>query len=111
VVRGGGTATCTFSSSVDCAQVWDSSFAGKVHQLTGLPLAGLGLEWALAALALSLWLTARTVSGADTRTLELSVKLWGAVGFLSCVTFAMASARVGVLCPTCLLTYLLTSLF
>jgi serine/threonine-protein kinase len=111
VVRGGGQATCTFSSNVDCAQVWDSAFAGRVHDITGLPVAGLGVEWAVAAFVLSLWLTYRVLGQAELPPLIASVRVWAALGFLSCITFSIASARLGVVCPTCLLTYAFTTAF
>lgn len=111
VIRGGGTATCTFSASVDCAQVWDSAFAGRVHELTGLPVAGLGVEWAVTAFVLSLWLAYRALGSAELPPLVASVRVWAALGFLSCITFSIASARLGVVCPTCLLTYALTTAF
>lgn len=111
LVQSGGKATCSLSASVDCAQVWQSDFAGRVHDLSRLPIAGLGLEWGLTAFALSLWLVHRAVSGGDTRPLEFSVKAWAALGFLSCVTFGVATARIGIVCPSCLVTYAITTAF
>lgn len=111
VVKAGGAATCTFTATVDCAQVWESDFAARVHDLTRLPIAALGLEWALTAFGLSLWLVHRTLAGGDGKALEASLEVWAAIGFLSCITFAVASARLGVLCPSCLLTYALTTGF
>ncbi len=111
IVRAGGKATCTFSSTVDCAQVWDSPFAARVHDLTLLPVAGLGLEWSIVAFVLSLWLTHRVAAQADLAGIAASVRVWAALGFLSCVTFSIASARLGVVCPTCLTTYALTTAF
>jgi serine/threonine-protein kinase len=111
VVRGGGTATCTFSASIDCAQVWDSAFAGRVHELTGLPVAALGVEWSVTAFVVSLWLAYRALGRAELPPLVATVRVWAALGFLSCITFSIASARIGVVCPTCLLTYALTTAF
>ena len=112
VVAGGGKAVCSVSEKLDCAQVWQSDFAARVHAVTGLPIAGLGLEWSVAALGLSLWLMHRALSGgADAGALELSVKAWAALGFLSCITFGVASARLGTLCPSCLVTYAITAAF
>lgn len=111
VVQSGGKTVCSLGEKVDCAQVWQSDFASRVHGLTGLPIAGLGLQWSLTAVALSLWLLRLARSGEDSVPLQLTVKAWAALGFLSCITFAVASARMGVVCPTCLVTYALTAAF
>ena len=111
LVSSGGKAACSINESVDCAQVWQSDFAGRAHALTGLPIAGLGLEWSLVAFALSLWLIHRALSGEATKPLELTVKAWAALGFLSCITFGVASARLGMLCPSCLVTYVITAAY
>ncbi len=110
-VQAGGKAVCSLSETIDCARVWQSDFAHRLHGLTGLPIAGLGLEWALAACGLALWLLRASSKGGDTKPIELSVKAWAALGALSCITFGVASARLGILCPTCLLTYLLTATY
>jgi protein-disulfide isomerase len=71
----------------------------------------MGLEWALTAFGLSLWLVYLAVNGEETRPLATSIKVWGAIGFLACITFAVASARIGVLCPSCVSTYAITTVF
>lgn len=109
LVSSGGKAACSVNETVDCAQVWQSEFAGRVHAVTGLPIAGLGLQWSLVAFALSLWLIHRALTGGDTKALETSIKAWAALGFLSCITFGVASARLGMLCPSCLVTYVITA--
>jgi serine/threonine-protein kinase len=111
VVKAGGTATCTFSSNVDCAQVWESDFAGRVHDLSGLPVAALGLEWSVTAFALSLWLVYRVVQGGELTALTAAVKVWAALGLLTCITLGVATARIGVFCPSCATTYALTAAF
>ena len=52
-IRAGGTAACSINETVNCATVWNSALASKVHDLLGMPVAGLGLVWALTAVILS----------------------------------------------------------
>src|SRR4051812_39649124 len=63
VVRGGGAAVCSVNETVNCATVWSSPFASRVHGLVGMPVAGLGLVWGLTAFALSALLTGRALRG------------------------------------------------
>jgi protein-disulfide isomerase len=98
---------CSISETVDCAPVWKSDFAVRARDLTGLPVAGLGAAWGLAALVLTGLLARRNARGAETHVLQAAVRLWGAAGALSCVTFIVASAKIGVWCPTCIGSYLL----
>lgn len=104
----GGKLTCSVSANVDCAVVWKSEFANLVRQRSGVPVAGLGVAWGLTALALSGLLWRRSARGAETHVLQAAVRLWAILGGLSCITFAVASFRIGALCLTCLATYGLT---
>src|SRR5215211_3446360 len=54
VVRAGGSAVCGLSGPVNCQRVWETGFASRVHAALGVPVAGLGLVWGLAAFGLSL---------------------------------------------------------
>lgn len=110
-VRGGATAVCSLNETVDCSAVWNSAFAGRMHDYTGVPVAGLGLEWSLVAAVLSGLLWYRNAKGRDVAKTADAVKAWGIVGFLSSVMFAAASARLGALCLTCLGTYVLVGAF
>jgi protein-disulfide isomerase/uncharacterized membrane protein len=103
----GGTLGCSINEKVDCAVVWQSEFAKRTRSLTGLPVAGLGVAWGVAALLLSALLWRRTARKAESHVLQAAVRLWGAAGALSCITFAVASTRMGVWCPTCIGTYVL----
>ena len=49
VARSGGTAFCGVGEDAGCAAAWDSPFAAAIHRFTGLPLAGWGLVWGVAA--------------------------------------------------------------
>lgn len=101
----GGKLTCSLSENVDCSAVWRSDFATRVRNLTGLPVAGLGVAWGAAALVLVGLLWRRVEKKADTGVYQAAVRLWAVLGALSCVTFAVASFRVGAVCITCVATY------
>src|SRR5687767_9061603 len=48
-LRAGGTTSCGINATVNCETVWNSAFASRMHGLTGLPVAGLGVVWGLVA--------------------------------------------------------------
>lgn len=106
-VAGGGDVACSINEQVNCATVWTGTFATRVHELLGIPVAALGVVWGLTALAVAAVLLVRVRSRRDQVPLATSVRLVGAVGALSCVTFAVASFNSGAVCPTCLVTYVL----
>lgn len=108
IVRGGGTATCAINETVNCTAVWSSDFAARVHSLLGMPVAGLGLVWGLTAFGITVVLARRLVSGGDVAGPVAAAKVWAALGALSCITFGVASAKIGAVCLTCLATYALT---
>lgn len=108
VVRCGGTAVCAINETVNCATVWNSDFAARVHSSLGMPVAGLGLVWGLTAFGVVVVISRRIAVGADASGPIAAAKLWGALGALSCITFGVASLKIGALCLTCLGTYALT---
>jgi protein-disulfide isomerase len=113
VVRGGGHAVCALGETVNCETVWNLPVAAQLHAWTLLPVAGLGLLWALCALALSvgLWWALRR---GDARALDawtLALRIVGALGLLACVYLGSASYAAKVVCLTCLATYALTLAF
>ena len=108
LVRSGGTATCAINETVNCATVWSSDFASRVHALLGIPVAGLGLVWGLTAFGVTVVLARRMISGGDVAGPVAAAKVWAALGVLSCITFGVASAKIGAVCLTCLGTYALT---
>lgn len=107
-VRGGAKATCAINETINCTAVWNSAFAGRIHGLTGLPVAGMGLLWSLVALGVAFLAVRRQASGKSVEAHFAALKLWGALGVLSCLTFATASFTMKAVCLTCLGTYALT---
>lgn len=110
-LRSGGSTVCGVSETVNCETVWNSAFASRMHELFGIPVAGLGLVWGLAATALAALYLAWRRSGRTVRPAVNGLRLVAGVGVLSTAVFAAASAGAGALCPTCLGTYALVLAF
>jgi uncharacterized membrane protein len=108
VANAGGDLACSINASLDCAPVWSSSFAKAIGGATGIPIAAWGLVWALAAFACAFgaWLAALNRPG-DPRTTN-AARVVALAGIFAVITLFTVSLGVGVLCPTCLLTYALT---
>jgi serine/threonine-protein kinase len=106
-VQAGGTAVCSINTSVNCETVWTSPFAQRVSGLTGLPVAGLGLVWGLAAAVCAGALLWRARTGRPLRPAVLPVRTVGVVAALACITLIAGSFSAGALCLTCLGTYIL----
>lgn len=105
VVRSGGRTVCSINDVVNCETVWNSALASRVHSFLGVPVAGLGLVWALTALGLSSLLVYRLAAGGRIGPPIAALRIAAGVGILACITFAVGSARAGALCLTCLGTY------
>jgi protein-disulfide isomerase/uncharacterized membrane protein len=111
VVRAGGTTVCGVNDVVNCQRVWDSGFASSIHKLTGIPVAGHGLVWGLAALGLSLAYAYRLLKKQDAAVLGAAVKLVALVGVLTVPMLAIATFSAGAVCLTCLATYAVVAAF
>lgn len=110
-VRAGGTTACSISETVNCATVWNSDFASAVHDTLGIPIAGLGLVWGLAAVGLAALYLAWAKAGRSVRPAANGLRLLALGGIVSIIVFATVSARLGVVCPTCMVTYALVLVF
>ncbi|HUM12238.1 MAG TPA: thioredoxin domain-containing protein [Myxococcaceae bacterium] len=106
-IQAGGTAICSINASVNCETVWTSPFAERVSRLAGLPVAGLGVVWGLAAAVCAGALLWRARTGRPLRPAVLPVRTVGLVAGLVCITLIAGSISAGALCLTCLGTYLL----
>lgn len=104
VVRQGGKPACAVNETVNCAAVWNSKFASAVHDWLGMPVAGLGVVWGVAAAVLVgvLW---RKRATDDWPVHAASLKLWALGGLASSVVLGLASAEARAVCLTCLGTY------
>lgn len=110
-VRSGHTPACAINDTVNCATVWNSPFAHAVHDVLGIPVAGLGVLWGLVAVTLTLLTMQRAQADGDASPFVSGLKVWASAGLLSCVLLAAASLRAQAVCLTCLGTYALVLLF
>jgi protein-disulfide isomerase/uncharacterized membrane protein len=110
-LRNGGTTVCSVSEHVNCETVWNTPFATRLHELLGIPVAGLGLLWGMVATALAGLYLAWHSGGHTVRPAVNGLRLTAAVGALTTVVLASVSASAGALCLTCLGTYVLVIAF
>lgn len=111
LLHAGGKTVCAISAQVNCEAVWRLPFAKWVHATLGVPVAGMGLVWAIAAFVTALRLL--SVRGVESRTgaAIAAVRITGFIGIVSSAGLAALSLKAGVVCPTCLGTYALTLAF
>ena len=107
--RTGGSSFCGLGESTSCSDIWDSPFASAIQEWTGVPVAGWGLVWSLAAVALPLWaLVQRGDGGEETETASAAwvATIWMAIGgSVAILVLLAASLSYGTLCTTCVVTY------
>ena len=105
--RVGGTPFCALGGAADCSAIWSSGFATAVHRLSGLPVAGWGLAWGLAAAGLPLLALVRYAEGRPDASLVSAIRLTAAAGVATVVVMAAASAVERAFCLGCIVTYVL----
>ncbi|WP_338863704.1 thioredoxin domain-containing protein [Myxococcus stipitatus] len=108
-LRSGGATVCGISETVNCETVWNSPFATRMHELFGIPIAGLGLVWGLVVVGLSGLYLARARVGRPVAQVSQALNLTALAGVVSVPVFAVVSFQSGAVCPTCLATYALVA--
>ena len=104
--RRGGAAFCPMAGGNDCLGAWDSAFASFVHRISGVPVAGWGLIWSLAATALPLLALWRLAERQPVGGWVLSaVRLGAATGIIAVCVLMAVSASAGTFCTGCFATY------
>ena len=111
LVRAGGSSFCGFGGKFDCSAVWDGAFASAVHRLTGLPIAGWGLVWSVAAFLLPLAALLRRAEGKAIDPVVSGVRLTAVAGILTVAVMLAASAVAGAVCVGCIATYVLVAAY
>lgn len=109
--RAGAEPFCAFDHSGACGQLWDAGFASTIHRLTGLPVAGWGLAWSIAALVLPLLTLAALADGRNTDRLVGAVQWTALGGFAGVGVMVFASAAAGLFCKSCAITYVLAMIY
>lgn len=103
MAHAGGELSCQLDAVFDCAAVWNAPLAKTIHRLSGLPVAGWGLVWAFAAFVAGLQIILRS----DPAPAVWSARVVGYAGMLGVLALFAVSIDLGVVCPTCLATYVL----
>jgi serine/threonine-protein kinase len=109
--RSGGSSFCGSGGKFDCTGVWNGALASAVHRLTGLPVAGWGLVWSVAAFALPLAGLARMASSERSGAVASGVRLTAGAGLLVVGVLLAASAAAGHFCVGCIGTYLVVGAY
>jgi hypothetical protein len=107
VARAGGDVFCGFGDSGACTAVWDSPFASGVHAWTGVPVAGWGLVWGIAALVLPLLVRLARGRGGPGSLPWAATLVTAAAGALGVAGLAAALLVAGSVCQSCVVTYVL----
>ncbi len=102
---------CSIDDRFDCLGVWQAPLAKGWQAITGVPLAGWGLLWALMAFGAALWLAngqlQRRARGPSLAAVQL-VSLGGSVVVLALFAYSLS---LGKLCLTCVTTYILVAIY
>jgi protein-disulfide isomerase len=116
--RSGGTSFCGLDGdSTRCTEIWDSPFAAAIQEWTGVPVAGWGLVWSLAAFALPLWALVGKATPQTRDDNAPSGSAWAATillalgGIAAIVVLFSVSILQGALCTTCVVTYTLVAAY
>jgi serine/threonine-protein kinase len=101
----GGPVTCQVSATLDCTAVWFAPAAKAIHRLSGVPVAGWGVVWGLAAGVVTLRLALDRKAGRGLEAGVFGVRVVAVAGAVSVIGFLGVSLAEGVVCPSCLATY------
>ncbi|HBL31605.1 MAG TPA: hypothetical protein DD490_32690 [Acidobacteria bacterium] len=110
VARSGGTAFCAAGEGAGgCAALWDSPFAATVHRFTGLPLAGWGLVWGVAAFVFPLLSLLRLAQRLPATNFVWAGRWMAVSGAVVVFLLISISAAEHTLCPGCAVVYALVT--
>ncbi|MCK6545792.1 thioredoxin domain-containing protein [Myxococcota bacterium] len=108
-VQKGAKVACSINQTFDCASVWESGISKALHGATGVPVAGWGLVWGLAAVGASLLLMGAAKKNALTGASAAPLYILSAAGVLTSLGLFGVTMSIGVWCITCLGTYALVA--
>ena len=102
----GGELSCALSDTVNCAAVWTTPFAKAVRSGTGMPVAGGGLVYGLAAFAAAIKLALPPLRGEAVSEGDAHVvRVVGVAGVVTSLALGAVSIHAGALCVLCVATY------
>lgn len=108
VARAGGATLCALSDPDACARLWNGPFASAIHRFTGLPVAGWGVAWALAAAALPLVALVRAAESRPRAAWLSAVRIAAAGAVVAVFLLAAVALQAKSFCVGCFLAYALT---
>jgi serine/threonine-protein kinase len=108
VARSGGTPFCGLEAG-GCTALWDGAFASAVHHWSGVPVAGFGLLWGVAAGLLPLLALVRAAEGRDAADAVCAVRVTAGVGVVAVFALLAVLAGERAFCSGCFLSYVLTA--
>lgn len=111
VARAGATPFCPLADPASCGALWDGPFASAVHRLTGIPIAGWGLAWGLAAFGLALAALARRAAGQTLGAFVTALRVTAAGGVAAVFVFVAVSLAERSFCVGCFVSYILAGGF
>ncbi len=109
LARAGGATACALSDPEACARLWDGPLASTIHRVTGLPVAGWGLAWALAAAALPLVALVRAAEGRPRADWLSAARITAAAGLVAVLMLMSAAVQARTFCVGCFFIYVLVS--
>ena len=109
LARAGGATACAVSDPEACARLWDGPLASMIHRVTGLPVAGWGLAWALAAAALPLVALVRAAEGRPHADWLSAARITAAAGIVAVLMLMSAAVQARTFCLGCSCIYVLVS--
>jgi len=109
LARAGGATACALSDPEACARLWDGPLASMIHRVTGLPVAGWGLAWALAAAALPLVALVRAAEDRPRGDWLSAARITSAAGVVAVLMLMSAAVQARTFCLGCFFIYVLVS--
>jgi protein-disulfide isomerase len=100
---------CGLDDAGGCSALWRSPFALAVHRGTGVSVAGWGVVWGAAAVALALLALVRVTRGQPWSAAVTALRCLSAAGFLGVFVLAAVALAERTFCAGCALAYALAA--
>ena len=108
---GDGSSFCSINEVLNCSAVWQAPLAKQWQALTGVPVAGWGLLWALLALMAGVWAVGARLQRGDGAAPAAAVQLVAVAGVVTAILLGGYSLSLGQICLTCWTTYALVGAY